>query len=89
MTSWLKEVLNRQPPEVRQFLVRMLVLHRFSAPLGAAVSGVANAAEILDLLERDNLFIVPLDETRQWFRYHHLFRQALRSHRRGSNRTWC
>ena len=75
-----EEVLNRQPPEVRQFLVRTSVLHRFSAPLGAAVSGVANAAEILDLLERDNLFIVPLDETRQWFRYHHLFRQALRSH---------
>ena len=75
-----EEVLSRQPPEVRQFLVRTSVLGRFCAPLGAAVSGVANPAEILDLLERDNLFIVPLDETRQWFRYHHLFRQVLRSH---------
>lgn len=75
-----EEVLSRQPPEVQQFLVRTSVLGRFSAPLGAAVSGVANAAEILDLLERDNLFMVPLDEARQWFRYHHLFRQVLRSH---------
>jgi LuxR family maltose regulon positive regulatory protein len=75
-----EEVLSRQPPEVRQFLVRTSVLGRFCAPLGAAVSGVANPAEILGLLERDNLFIVPLDETRQWFRYHHLFRQVLRSH---------
>ena len=74
-----EEVLSRQPPEVRQFLVRTSVLGRFCAPLGAAVSGVGNAAEILDLLERDNLFIVPLDESRQWFRYHHLFRQVLRS----------
>ncbi len=74
-----EEVLSRQPPEVRQFLVRTSVLDRFCAPLGAAVSGVAGAAEILDRLERDNLFIVPLDETRRWFRYHHLFRQVLRS----------
>ena len=74
-----EEVLSRQPPEVRQFLVRTSVLGRFCAPLGAAVSGVANAAGILEVLERDNLFIVPLDETRQWFRYHHLFRQVLRS----------
>ena len=74
-----EEVLTRQPPEVQQFLIRTSVLGRFCAPLGAAVSGVDNAAEILDGLERDNLFIVPLDETRQWFRYHHLFRQVLRS----------
>ena len=74
-----EEVLTRQPPEVQQFLIRTSVLGRFCAPLGAAVSGVANAAEILDGLERDNLFIVPLDETREWFRYHHLFRQVLRS----------
>ena len=74
-----EEVLTRQPPEVQQFLIRTSVLGRFCAPLGAAVSGVDNAAEILEVLERDNLFIVPLDETQQWFRYHHLFRQALRS----------
>ena len=74
-----EEVLTRQPPEVQQFLIRTSVLGRFCAPLGAAVSGVADAAEILAVLERDNLFIVPLDENRQWFRYHHLFRQVLRS----------
>ncbi len=75
----VEEVLTRQSPAVQQFLMRTSVLGRFSASLGAAVSGVANAADIPDRLERDNLFIVPLDETRQWFRYHHLFRQVLRS----------
>ncbi|MGP8001371.1 MAG: LuxR C-terminal-related transcriptional regulator [Streptosporangiaceae bacterium] len=74
-----EEVLSRQPPEVQRFLVRTSVLGRFSAPLGTAVSEVPNAAGLLDRLERENLFLVPLDETRQWFRYHHLFGQVLRS----------
>jgi len=74
-----EEVLGRQSAEVQQFLMRTSVLGRFCAPLAAAVSGVGNAAEILDLLERENLFIVPLDDTRRWFRYHHLFEQMLRS----------
>jgi len=74
-----EEVLSRQPPDVQQFLVRTSVLGRFSARLGAAVSEAPDAARILDRLERENLFIVPLDETRQWFRYHHLFGQVLRS----------
>ena len=72
-------MLSRQPPEIRQFLTRTSILGRFCAPLCDAVSGSANAAEIIDVLERENLFIVPLDETRQWFRYHHLFAQVLRS----------
>ena len=75
-----EEVLSRQPPEVRQFLVRTSVLGRFCAPLGAAVSGVGNAAGSWTCWSGTTLFIVPLDETRQWFRYHHLFRQVLRSH---------
>ena len=77
MTSWPKRC-SPGGEEVQQFLIRTSVLGRFCAA-GAAVSGVDNAAEILDGLERDNLFIVPLDETQQWFRYHHLFRQVLRS----------
>jgi LuxR family maltose regulon positive regulatory protein len=74
------EVLNRQPREIQQFLRRTSILSRFCAPLCEAVSGSADAAEILDVLERENLFIVPLDDTREWYRYHHLFGQVLRSH---------
>ena len=72
-----EEVLSRQPGDIRQFLMRTAILARFCAPLCDAVAGSANAAEIIDVLERENLFVVPLDETRQWFRYHHLFAQML------------
>jgi LuxR family maltose regulon positive regulatory protein len=74
-----EEVLSRQPAEIRQFLTRTAILARFCAPLCDAVAGSTNATEILDVLERENLFVVALDEIRQWFRYHHLFAQALRS----------
>ena len=72
-----EEVLGRQPPEIRQFLARTSVLGRFCAPLCAAVTGAGDAAGIIEVLERENLFVVPLDETRRWFRYHHLFAQVL------------
>lgn len=74
-----EEVLSRQPHHIRQFLIRTSILGRFTAPLCDAVAGTANAAEVLDLLERENLFLVPLDDDRQWYRYHQLFRQMLRS----------
>jgi LuxR family maltose regulon positive regulatory protein len=74
-----EEVLSRQPEEIRQFLTRTSVLGRFCAPLCDAVAGSDNSAEIVDVLERENLFVVPLDDTRQWFRYHHLFAQVLQS----------
>ncbi|MGO9218625.1 MAG: LuxR C-terminal-related transcriptional regulator [Streptosporangiaceae bacterium] len=74
-----EEVLTRQPAEIRQFLARTSILGRFCAPLCDAVAGSGNGADILDVLERENLFVVPLDETRGWYRYHHLFAQVLRS----------
>jgi LuxR family maltose regulon positive regulatory protein len=74
-----EEVLSRQPSHVRQFLLRTSILGRFAAPLCDTVAGTASAAKVIDLLERENLFLVPLDDDRQWFRYHHLFRQMLRS----------
>jgi len=74
-----EEVLSRQPSEIRQFLARTSILGRFCAPLCDAVAGSANAAEIIDVLERENLFVVPLDDKRQWYRYHQLFAQVLRS----------
>ncbi|MBO0817627.1 MAG: helix-turn-helix transcriptional regulator, partial [Actinobacteria bacterium] len=74
-----EEVLARQPPEVRRFLLRTSVLGRFTAPLCDAVTGTGDAAELIETLERQNLFVVPLDDQRQWFRYHHLFGQLLLS----------
>ncbi|MGN6174622.1 MAG: LuxR C-terminal-related transcriptional regulator [Streptosporangiaceae bacterium] len=73
-----EEVLGRQPREVQQFLARTAILGRFCAPLAAAVTESASAADLIDVLERENLFIVPLDDTRQWYRYHHLFAEVLR-----------
>jgi len=73
-----EEVFSRQPAEIQQFLTRTAILSRFCAPLCDAVTGSANSSKIINLLERENLFAVPLDDSRQWFRYHHLFAQALR-----------
>jgi len=74
----VEDVLNRQPSDIRRFLTRTSILGRFCAPLCDAVTGSADAAAVIDMLERENLFVVPLDENRQWFRYHHLFAQVLR-----------
>ena len=73
------EVLSRQPQEIQQFLARTSILARFCAPLCDAVTGSPGAADIIEMLERENLFLVPLDDNRQWYRYHHLFAQLLRS----------
>ncbi|HEY5358158.1 MAG TPA: LuxR C-terminal-related transcriptional regulator [Streptosporangiaceae bacterium] len=73
-----EEVLRGQPAEVRQFLARTSILSRLQASLVDSVLESANAAEVMSLLERENLFVVPLDDSRQWFRYHHLFAQVLR-----------
>jgi LuxR family transcriptional regulator, maltose regulon positive regulatory protein len=74
----VEDVLSQQPSEIREFLTRTSILSRFCAPLCDVVTGSADAAAIIDTLERENLFVVPLDENRQWFRYHHLFAQVLR-----------
>ena len=73
------EVLARQPAEVRDFLLRTAVLERLTGPLCDAVTGLADGARMLDHLERGNLFVVPLDTERTWFRYHHLFADVLRA----------
>jgi LuxR family maltose regulon positive regulatory protein len=72
-------VLSRQPAEIRRFLARTAVLTRFCAPLCDAVIGSSDAAKIIEVLERENLFVVPLDDSREWYRYHHLFAQVLRA----------
>jgi LuxR family transcriptional regulator, maltose regulon positive regulatory protein len=72
------EVLVRQPDTIRTFLLRTSILERLSGPLCDAVLEAQGSARLLEELERSNLFLVPLDDRRQWYRYHHLFAQLLR-----------
>ncbi|MEZ4639074.1 MAG: hypothetical protein R2856_29610 [Caldilineaceae bacterium] len=76
------EVLARQPDETRTFLIQTSILERLSGPLCDAVTGGEDGKALLATLERDNLFVVPLDQSRRWFRYHHLFADVLRAHLR-------
>jgi LuxR family maltose regulon positive regulatory protein len=73
------EVLEHQPPEIRDFLLATSILPRLTGPLCAAVTGRDDARAILELLERSNLFVVALDDRRTWYRYHHLFADVLRA----------
>jgi LuxR family maltose regulon positive regulatory protein len=71
------EVFQRQPPDVQDFLLKTSVLDRFSAPLCDAVADRSDSHAVLLSLERANLFIIPLDPAREWYRYHHLFADLL------------
>src|SRR6266699_209922 len=73
------EVLDRQPEEVRAFLLQTSVLERLSGELCDAVTGRTDGQAMLEQVERANLFLVPLDEVRGWWRYHHLFADLLRA----------
>src|SRR5918993_2196479 len=72
------EVLKRQPEELREFLLRTSVLERLSGPLCDTVLEAQGSAELLGELEASNLLLVPLDDRRQWYRYHQLFADLLR-----------
>lgn len=76
----IEEVLQRQPENIQTFLLRTSILDRMCGPLCDAVmdSSSASGQETLEYLERTNLFIVPLDQERRWYRYHHLFGDLLR-----------
>jgi LuxR family maltose regulon positive regulatory protein len=76
------EVLSRQPGDVRTFLLQTSVLDRLTGPLCDAVTGQEDSRAVLESLERANLFVVPLDDTRRWYRYHHLFAEVLQTHLR-------
>jgi LuxR family maltose regulon positive regulatory protein len=76
----VEEVLHRQPENLRTFLLQTSILDRLSGPLCDAVTGRQSSKRMLEALERGNLFVVPLDDRRHWFRYHHLFADVLRAH---------
>ena len=76
----LEEVLQRQSESVQLFLLRTSILERMCGPLCDAVlhDSAGSGQSTLEYLERANLFLVPLDNERQWYRYHHLFADLLR-----------
>jgi LuxR family maltose regulon positive regulatory protein len=75
----VEEVLDHQSAEVRNFLLKTSILERLSAPLCDVVAETKEKARsLLVLLERTNLFLIPLDEERGWYRYHHLFADLLK-----------
>jgi len=75
----VEEVLKNQSQEENNFLLRTSILERFNAALCTAVSGEVQSDQLLQELVSHNLFIIPLDSTREWFRYHHLFADLLQA----------
>jgi len=75
----VEEVLHRQPEPVRSFLLETSILARLTGPLCDAVTGQDGGTAMLDALDRGNLFLVPLDDRRRWYRYHQLFADVLRA----------
>jgi LuxR family maltose regulon positive regulatory protein len=77
-----EEVLNQQPEEIRDFLLQTAILDRLNGDLCNAVTGRTDSHTLLKRLFNANLFLIPLDEGQQWYRYHHLFADLLRDRQR-------
>lgn len=75
----VEEVLQSQPEHIRSFLLQTAILERFCASLCNAVTEWHDGKEVLEILERSNLFLTPLDDKRQWYRYHRLFADVLQA----------
>ena len=78
----VEEVLQRQPERIRSFLLQTSILARLNGPLCDALTGQEEGNMLLETLERGNFFVVPLDDKRRWYRYHHLFADVLQAHLR-------
>jgi LuxR family transcriptional regulator, maltose regulon positive regulatory protein len=76
----VEEVLQRQPDHIRRFLLQTAILDRLSGPLCDTLTGQKESSDLLERLERSNLFVIPLDNKRSWYRYHHLFAGVLQAH---------
>jgi len=75
----VEEVLQKLPESQQAFLLRTAILERFCAALCTALTGCSDAQVIIEQLQRANLFLVPLDDNREWYRYHHLFAEVLKN----------
>lgn len=73
----VEEVLQQQPEGIRTFLLQTSILNRLCGPLCNALTGQSDGGELLETLDRGNLFLIPLDEQRLWYRYHHLFAEVI------------
>jgi LuxR family maltose regulon positive regulatory protein len=82
----IEEVFERQSPETREFLLRTSILERMSAPLCDVVAERSSSQKTLEELEQSNLFVIPLDQSRTWYRYHRLFGELLRNRLRAAGR---
>jgi len=78
MDYLMEEVLKQQPQDVHDFLLNTSVLGKLTGPLCDFLTGQKNGRNMLARLEQANLFLVPLDDSRLWYRYHHLFAELLR-----------
>ena len=76
----VEEVLQRQPESTRNFLLQTSILDRLNGPLSDVVTNQTGGKARLEALQRGNFFVVPLDDKRYWYRYHHLFADVLRMH---------
>ncbi|MGD8403025.1 MAG: LuxR C-terminal-related transcriptional regulator [Anaerolineales bacterium] len=74
----IEEVLAQQPEHIQTFLLQTSILNRLTGSLCDAITGQGNGRMILEMLEHTNLFIIPLDNDRKWYRYHQLFADLLR-----------
>ena len=74
----MDEVFQRQSADVQDFLLKTSILDRLTAPLCDAVAERDDSRKVILALGRANLFVVPLDQSREWYRYHHLFADLLR-----------
>jgi LuxR family maltose regulon positive regulatory protein len=76
----VEEVLQRQPEPIRNFLLQTAILERLNGPLCDAITSQSGGKARLETLQRGNFFLIPLDDKRHWYRYHHLFADVLHMH---------
>jgi LuxR family maltose regulon positive regulatory protein len=81
-----EEVFDQQAEEIQEFLLRTAVLSRICSELADSITGRDDSHVLIEQLEQANLFVVPLDQSRNWYRYHRLFSDLLRSRLRGTDR---
>jgi LuxR family maltose regulon positive regulatory protein len=87
MDYLMEEVLKIQPDDIKEFLLQTSILEQMSAPLCDIVLNRNDSQQILEALEKNNMFVIPLDEERTWYRYHHLFADLLKQRLQQKNKA--